>query len=83
MIQRIMDQKSALADQPRSLHEIVRRADGVYGRTNADGSLFILFPGGEGGPRHGYLYDSGRLLVANPVHEGEPFVHLTNGWYEY
>ena len=83
MLQKIMQHKSALEAQPRSLQDIVRRPDGVYGRTNPDGSMLVLFPGGEGGSRHGYLYYSGGQLAANPVHEGEPFIRLTNGWYEY
>ena len=81
MVAKILQHRSELEAQPRSLRGIVQRE--AFGQTNAEGALTILFPGGEGGPRHGYLYYSGSLLATDPVHVDEPITHLTNHWYEY
>ena len=75
-----MEHRETLAD-PKELQRIVQRR--VDGGTNPDGSVTIWFPGGEGGPRHGYLYHSGRLLTSKPGNPQDYFCHLTNGWYEY
>jgi hypothetical protein len=83
MAQKVIQHREALHQEPSDLKDLVGRPEGVYGRSNADGSLLILFPGGEGGPRHGILYFSGGVLATNPVHAGEPIIHLTNGWHEY
>lgn len=83
VVQKVMAQKASLTDQSGDLGDIMPRQLTASARTNADGSVTILFPGGEGGPRHGYIYHSGALLTSKP---GEPdgyIYHLTNGWYEY
>jgi hypothetical protein len=83
MAGKIMAQKTTLTSQPRDLGDIVPRPFTASGRTNADGSVTIIFSGGEGGPRHGYLYHSGALLTRNPGDPDAFFCHITNGWYEY
>ena len=62
MAGKVIAQKATLTSQPRDLGDLVPPPFKASGMTNADGSVTIQFPGGEGGPRHGYLYHSGVLL---------------------
>ena len=83
MVKKVVANRTILRDRPRALNAVVERPYGASAMTNADGSVTILFPGSEVGPRHGYLYHSGELLSAMPFDPEAHFVHLTNGWYEY
>ena len=83
MMKKVVANRTLLRDTPRAVNAVVERPYGASAMTNADGSVTILFPGSEAGPRHGYLYHSGELLSAMPFDPEAHFVHLTNGWYEY
>ncbi len=83
LAQKVMAQKATLTSEPRDLPDIVPRQFSPSARTNADGSVTIMFAGGEGGPRHGYIYHSGGLLNKFPGDPDAYLYHLTNGWYEY
>ena len=81
-IQGVLSNQSTLTDGVRNAGSLRPTVPPPEVHTNTDGSLTILFPGGEGGPRHGYLYHSGGpQALSNWQSEG--LVHLTNGWYEY
>ncbi len=80
---KVMAQRATLTGEPRDLVDIVPRQFSASARTNADGSVTIIFRGGEGGPRHGYIYHSGALLTNHPGDPDAFLYHLTNGWYEY
>ena len=83
MAGKVIAQKATLTSQPRDLGDLVPPPFKASGMTNADGSVTIQFPGGEGGPRHGYLYQSGTLLTNLPGDPDQYIYHLTNEWYEY
>ena len=83
MAAKVIAQKATLTSQPRELADIVPTPFTASARTNSDGSVTIMFPGGEGGPRHGYIYHSGALLTQHPGDPDAYLCHLTNGWYEY
>ncbi len=83
MASNVMAQKT-LTSEPRDLGGAVPPALKIWACTNADGSVTIMFSGGEGGPRHGYIYHTGALLTNPPwASPGESIYHLTNQWYEY
>ena len=81
--EKILAQRNFLTDQPRDLGNMVPPPFTASARTNDDGSVTIVFAGGEGGPRHGYIYHSGALLTKKPGDPEAYFYDLTNGWYEY
>lgn len=83
MAEKVLAQRASLSEQGRDVGDIVPRPFTASARTNRDGSVTIWFPGGEGGPRHGYVYHSGALLTNKPGDPDAYFYHLTNGWYEY
>jgi len=83
MAKAILAQAATLTAEPRDFRALVNRPLGASARTNADGSVTMLFPGGEGGPRHGHIYHSGTVLTNWPPGSGDYVHHLTNNWYEY
>src|SRR6266478_5654214 len=66
MATKVMAQRATLSSQPRELGSILPSASRASARTNTDGSVTIIFAGGNGGPRHGYIYHSGALLTKHP-----------------
>jgi hypothetical protein len=83
MARQVLLNRSLLSDQSRGLDQALGFDRPVLAATNTDGSVGIRFPGGEGGPRHGYFYYTGPQLTAFPKDPTAPLYHLTNGWYEY
>jgi hypothetical protein len=90
VIASIMTRKAFLTSKMKPLDKAVHGSR-AYGRTNADGSITIIFQGAGNWPRAGYVYYSGDQAIrqANssfyvvPGALGRPYVHLTNGWYTY
>jgi hypothetical protein len=91
MIDKVIQHKSMLTSTNQSLERIVGRTF-VLGKTNEDGSLFILFEGRGNLIRHGYLYYSGSSMVSSsfstntcilPESPTKYYFHLTNDWYSY
>jgi hypothetical protein len=83
VVQEVLQNRLRLTSDSQFLHKIIDRPFAGSASTNSDGSLTVYFPGGEGGPRHGYLYHSGGQLAHRPGDTNAYFLHLTNGWYEY
>ena len=83
IVQKVMESRALLTAESQNLFKIARIPGLASAYTNADGSITIWFPGGEGGPRHGYIYHSGERLTTKPANPDEYFFRLTNGWYEY
>lgn len=83
MAKAILAQSATLTAQAKDFGPLVNRPQGASARTNADGSVTMLFPGGEGGPRHGHIYHSGAVLTDWPPGSGDYVYRLTNNWYEY
>ncbi len=83
MAEKVLARRGSLTQQARDLGDIVPPPFTAWARTNGDGSVTIDFSGGEGGPRHGYIYHSGALLTSKPGDPEAYFYHLTNWWYEY
>ena len=81
-VEKIMRDKTVLTDEDRLLALVGRPAGCpyVHGETNADGSVTILFSGGDHW-REGYLYYSGTQVVARPVFTNE-FSLKRILWYE-
>jgi hypothetical protein len=82
LVKRILDQKAMLSGEGQPLDNLVARG-GVWGRTNADGSLTIWFQGRDGSSRAGYLYHNGDTLDVRPNYWHGRLVPLTNNWYAY
>jgi hypothetical protein len=83
MADKVMAQRSTLTSEPRDLAYLLSPPFNGSARTNPEGSVTIMFRGGEGGPRHGYIYHSGALLTKHPGDPKDYIYHLTNEWYEY
>jgi hypothetical protein len=81
-VEQVLTNRTGLSDQPRILSEIHVDQTVISAKTNKDGSIIVRFAGGEGGPRHGYLYQSVGSLQF-PTERPDAIVHLTNNWYEY
>jgi hypothetical protein len=72
-----------LSQQWHLLKRVEGYAGRVWGISNQDGSVTIMFQGRDGSPRAGYLYHSGSTLTTNPVLPKAYIGYITNGWYEY
>jgi hypothetical protein len=83
IVQQVLQSRALLTDQPRRFEGVAPQSIVGFASTNSDGSMTVMFPGGEGGPRHGYLYHSGDWRGAAPTDPSGYLHHLTNGWYEY
>ena len=83
MAQNIFAHKERLTSQPADVSDLVPRPFKASVVASTDGSVTIMFPGGEGGPRHGYIYHSGPPLTNLPGDPAAYIYHLTNQWYEY
>jgi hypothetical protein len=91
MVRTVILNKTKLQSWNTSLEGIVGRS-GVYGKTNADGSLTVDFQGVGNWRVGGYLYHSGTEMVLKPGTSNVYFLrenplryysHLTNDWYAY
>jgi hypothetical protein len=94
MVDKVIQNKAMLTDEESRLDDLVGRK-GVYGYTNADGSITIRFQGRGNWLRAGYLFYSGSQMTVKPgntnlyfipsnnCYKNYHWVHLTNGWYEY
>ena len=83
MVEKVLAHRERLTSQPANASDLLPDPFKASAMTNADGSVAIRFPGGEGGPRHGYIYYSGPLLTNLPGDPDAYIYHLTNEWYEY
>jgi hypothetical protein len=91
MVDQIVQSKAMLTSTNSALDYIVGCSD-VYGKTNADGSLIVMFYRASFLRRdHVYLYYSGSNRIVNPIDKntfsfpyiyGHFYYHLTNDWYE-
>ena len=83
MAENILAHKERLTSQPADISDLVPRPFKASAVSSTDRSVTIVFPGGEGGPRHGYIYHSGPLLTNLPGDPDAYIYHLTNQSYEY
>jgi hypothetical protein len=90
-INKITRSKATLTSKSSSLNNIVGHS-GVYGFTNADGSIIVWFARRSYSRGGCYLYYSGTNMTINPIatnififpdNPGRFYMHLTNGWYEH
>ena len=80
VVRRIEQVKTNLTDCSSVLKEVSGQFL-VAGRTNADGSMTLMFFGRGGNPRACYFYYDGHDLPMNLMDANHPLVRLTNGWY--
>jgi hypothetical protein len=94
MADKILENKTILTSRPGRMNGIIEtKYDyGIYGYTNSDASVIIVFGGRDNLPRGRYEYYSGTSIQVNPNDtnfcqlEGdanENCFHLTNNWYSF
>jgi hypothetical protein len=89
MVAKVNREKSSLNSESRPLDSIVGRT-GVWGRTNEDGSVLIIFQGVDTYMRSHRLYYSGNRMKTQtnnsniyffPDNPNNLYVRITNDWY--
>lgn len=92
IVETIIENKERLSGQSEPIGYLVGLKN-VYGETNIDGSITIMFPGKENNARNGYLYYNGTDMKKYSNGTSMYYLHdpatshlyfsLTNNWYEY